>query len=213
MRELTFAERKVNFKKIDKFQKMLSYLLDEKIKIFIPILAQKKETEKDIAKLVNIVTLIQKESFELWKKTASQEMNLKTIPTNKKIIDKFKEDNKKIIEKMIIDIRERFKEKWFSENWIVTQFLNWLKTLFVYASINLWRETIFETNKELIYAFEYSAILDNRTSDICKKLDWIIIWRDDEAKRKKYNPPNHWNCRSIWVEILEEEDYKPKINI
>lgn len=27
----------------------------------------------------------------------------------------------------------------------------------------------------------------------------------------QYNPPRHYGCRSIWVEILQEETFKPDI--
>lgn len=44
-----------------------------------------------------------------------------------------------------------------------------------------------------IEAFIYSAILDGRTTEICRELNGRIFTRDDIAG---YVPPNHYNCRS-----------------
>ena len=211
-RELTFTEKKVNFNHINKMWVWLSNILSDKLLKFLPILAQKKANDKIINQIVNIVTLIQKEAFEIWKKSASSEMKIKTSKTNSKIINIMKKNNKKIITKIINDINLNLISKWFSEKWIVKQFLNWLKTLFVYWSINMWREVVFEQNPEQIYAFQYSAILDWATTDLCRSLDWLII-NPTDPRRNKFNPPNHWNCRSIWVEILIDEKYKPKLLI
>lgn len=209
-RSLTFAEKKVNFNTLEKFWKGLSAVLDQKVMKLLPSLAQKKNTESTIDSLVNIATLIQKEAFDVGKKSAAVEMKVKVPPTNKAIIEVMKKSNRKIIEKIVADINNSLTEKGFSEEGIVKQFLSGFKTLFVYGSINMWRETIFEKYPEKIYAFQYSAILDWRTTPLCSSLDDMVVSPDD-PKRMKFNPPNHWNCRSIWVEILQDEDHKPPL--
>jgi hypothetical protein len=126
--------------------------------------------------------------------------------------------NKQIVKRMLDDINARFKQKWyqtfaeysveFSEAGIFSQFFNGLKSLFVMGAINLGRETVFESEPDRVYAFQYSAILDDRTSDLCRSLDGIIV----KPWSKQYHaikPPNHWNCRWIFVEILTDEPYKP----
>ena len=207
---LTFAEKKVNFRSLDRFGRDLSLLLDMKIKKLIPNLAQQKNTKTTIESMINIVTLIQKEAFEVGKKSAATEMKVKVPPTNISTIDIMKENNRKVIQKIVDDIQKRLTEKWFSEQGVVSQFTNGLKTLYVYGSINMGREVIFEKYPELIYAFQYSAILDGRTTPLCQSLEDMIVTADD-PRRAIYTPPNHWNCRSIWVEILQEETHKPKL--
>ena len=56
-----------------------------------------------------------------------------------------------------------------------------------------------------IAAFQYSAILDNRTTELCRDLDGKIF-KTDEAQY--YNPPNHYNCRSLLIPIFIEEKYE-----
>lgn len=61
----------------------------------------------------------------------------------------------------------------------------------------------FEKDPELIQAYQYSAIMDGRTTDRCEKLHGKIF-RPSEARA--YMPPLHHNCRSVLVPItiLEE---------
>jgi uncharacterized protein with gpF-like domain len=44
--------------------------------------------------------------------------------------------------------------------------------------------------------------LDDRTSEICSELDGKIF---READIDKYNPPLHYNCRSVIVPVFPEE--------
>jgi hypothetical protein len=184
--------------------------LQNELAKYIPIIAQWKITKKDYDNLIEIVSETQKKSFDYWKQTTSSEMWVKVKPTNDKVYEAMLDQNKVIIWKMIYDINLKLQR--FSEEWIVSQFIHWLNTLYVSWAINLGRETVYENNKELVYAFQYSAILDWKTTNICRTLDWLIVeWWSKE--QRKYQPPNHWNCRSIRVEILEDEIYKPKISV
>ncbi|MDP4009802.1 MAG: minor capsid protein [Candidatus Shapirobacteria bacterium] len=61
-----------------------------------------------------------------------------------------------------------------------------------------------------IYAFEYSAILDDKTCPTCAKLDGSVIAKDDPAYYK-YKPPIHDGCRCMWVAIMNDEINKPQI--
>ena len=51
-----------------------------------------------------------------------------------------------------------------------------------------------------VEAFEYAAVLDNRTTEICRHLDDRVYPADDPIWTV-YNPPNHYNCRSLLVPI------------
>lgn len=51
-------------------------------------------------------------------------------------------------------------------------------------------------------AFLYKAVMDMRTSDICRTLNGLIIPMDDKARLIRYMPPQHANCRSILIPNL-----------
>lgn len=52
--------------------------------------------------------------------------------------------------------------------------------------------------------WEYSAIEDNRTSNICRQLDGVIKKYDDPFW-SAYYPPNHFHCRSTVISRSKEE--------
>lgn len=54
--------------------------------------------------------------------------------------------------------------------------------------------------KEYFPAYEYSAIMDGRTSEICMELDGKVYLADDPIWSTIW-PPNHFNCRSTVVTI------------
>ncbi len=60
----------------------------------------------------------------------------------------------------------------------------------------------------VVAAYQFSAVLDDRTSDICAGLHGKIFNAGDEPI-----PPMHFNCRSILVPITKYEDYKPTESI
>ena len=71
-----------------------------------------------------------------------------------------------------------------------------------------------------VEALEYSAVLDERTTEICQELDGNV-WNADNPLWDSYRPPNHFNCRSILVAVTQvdvargewdgEEDPEPTI--
>jgi SPP1 gp7 family putative phage head morphogenesis protein len=67
------------------------------------------------------------------------------------------------------------------------------------AQEKLYQES--EVVKELIY----TATLDNKTSDICRKRDGKR-WKVDDSNLPKI--PAHPNCRSCWIPVIK--DYQPK---
>lgn len=60
-----------------------------------------------------------------------------------------------------------------------------------------------------VTAFEYSAILDGRTTDICRHLDdenrgnHSVEWY---AANPQYRPPNHYNCRSLLIPVTQDDE-------
>ena len=75
-------------------------------------------------------------------------------------------------------------------------------------ALNKGRDLIFTTNKEKIYAFQRSEILDETTCNFCLSMDGRIVDpKDDIVKSSIF----HSNCRGIWVEIMNDEEELPKI--
>lgn len=52
--------------------------------------------------------------------------------------------------------------------------------------------------------YMYSAILDDRTTPICRSLDGKIFSKDDKGALKLW-PPNHYHCRSDVIPLFSDE--------
>lgn len=53
--------------------------------------------------------------------------------------------------------------------------------------------------------YEYSAVMDNRTTPLCEQLDGVRLPHDHHYWNMYY-PPNHYNCRSVCISLYDEED-------
>ena len=73
------------------------------------------------------------------------------------------------------------------------------------AAYNEGRAQQFDEISGEIQAYQYSAIMDGRTSDVCSKLDKKIF---KPSELSYYNPPNHFNCRSLVIPIFKDEKLK-----
>lgn len=75
------------------------------------------------------------------------------------------------------------------------------------GALNMGRTNLFNRDeyKGFIQAFEYSAILDDRTTDICESLNGRV--RKDWGS---YTPPNHFQCRSILVPVTVLDEWGGK---
>ena len=67
-------------------------------------------------------------------------------------------------------------------------------------SFNMGRLTEGRRLGKFVQGFQYSAILDDRTTQICEELDGRIF-RSDDPQLNELTPPNHFNCRSLIVAI------------
>ena len=73
---------------------------------------------------------------------------------------------------------------------------------------------------QIITGYQWSAILDTRTSEICERLDGMKFGNEKDADfLARVSPPTHFNCRSILVpitkfEVKDQEDFDtpPKIS-
>jgi SPP1 gp7 family putative phage head morphogenesis protein len=60
---------------------------------------------------------------------------------------------------------------------------------------------------DFVQAMEYSAILDSRTTNICRNLDGKTFAKESDLW-EKYRPPNHFNCRSILIAVTDADTWK-----
>lgn len=180
------------------------------------------------------LTNIQKEVFEAGKKAAAAEMAVKVPGTSAEVRGVMRVQNNALVAKVASDMEKTAqltatqiiaKNAWsITETGIgkvkvgvseaidtfTTKVKNSFNTLTVTGALNLGRATIFERYPEKVYAFQYSAILDERTTDRCLSLDGRVVKAGSPAFID-YSPPQHYNCRSIWVGILTDEVFKPSI--
>ncbi len=77
-------------------------------------------------------------------------------------------------------------------------------------AVNAGRDDVFTTYRDTISKYQYSAILDELTCDICADLDGSIV-DESEYRETDWMPPIHLNCRCLWVEIMEVETDQPEI--
>lgn len=64
-----------------------------------------------------------------------------------------------------------------------------------------------EAEMDLIDRYEFVAIIDGRTTDICRSLHGKQFEIKD-PHLSSLSPPLHWNCRSSIVPIFTEDEYK-----
>lgn len=212
-RPLTFSERKVNFTSLKRSMETFEGVLKDKIdeitaKQKADILAQiKKAVEgNDIAAIGEIkakytgdlsqaLTDVQKEMFEIGKKSAAVEMSVQVPPTKAEVRGAMRVQNDAMIDSMVNDMENTAKKAVTEQankkggsitnttaaeavaaaseaiDKVVTLQKNALNTLGVTGSVNLGRSSIFERYPEKVYAFQYSAILDASTTETCRSLD------------------------------------------
>ena len=189
---------------------------------------------KDDYWLADKLTEVQKAMFEIWKKSTSIEMGKKVPWTLKEVKGAMRVQNAAIVENIINDIETSVKltvaevitakggaisAVWAIETIAavkevldkrIKQAQTALSSLWVSGAVNLWRSTIYEQFPKEIFAMQFSAILDGKTTHTCQSLDGRVV-KPWSKEYYDYSPPRHYNCRSIWVEILKDETFKPKI--
>lgn len=77
-------------------------------------------------------------------------------------------------------------------------------------SFNQARRGVFEDPalENFVTGYQYSAILDSRTTDICVALDGKV-YKSDDPYIDQITPPLHYQCRSTLVPISELEEFEP----
>jgi SPP1 gp7 family putative phage head morphogenesis protein len=59
---------------------------------------------------------------------------------------------------------------------------------------------------DFLEAWQYSAIMDDRTTPVCRELDGKVFMADD-PNVDTLRPPRHFNCRSVLVPIVIGDEY------
>jgi SPP1 gp7 family putative phage head morphogenesis protein len=59
-----------------------------------------------------------------------------------------------------------------------------------------------------VEALQYDAIVDTRTTDLCRHLDGMIIAVSNGAMVAKFTPPNHYQCRATWLPVSKYEEWE-----
>lgn len=76
-------------------------------------------------------------------------------------------------------------------------------------AVNAGRMALFNdpSLRGFVQAFEYSAVMDSRVTEICEHLDGKIL-KDFGI----YTPPNHYQCRSILVPVTAVDDWDGRVS-
>ena len=76
---------------------------------------------------------------------------------------------------------------------------------------NAGRKTFFdsdETAKDIIIGYQFSAVMDERTTAVCSRLDGRTFDKEGAEYVASITPPIHWGCRSTLVPVTRFEDVK-----
>lgn len=63
-------------------------------------------------------------------------------------------------------------------------------------------------NNGFVEALQYEAIIDSRTTELCRHLDGRIVAITNTAAILEYTPPNHFQCRATWIPVTKYEEWK-----
>lgn len=100
------------------------------------------------------------------------------------------------------EVTRALKELWGASEKQTAAYLDTLSRTNLYEAMNEARYAEF-TDPEMgdfVVALEYSAILDDRTTEICEALN-KATFAVDSPEWDSYRPPNHYNCRSVLIPI------------
>jgi len=101
-------------------------------------------------------------------------------------------------------VARALKDLWGVSEKQTAAYLDTLSRTNLFEAMNEARYAEF-TDPELggfVVALQYSAILDDRTTDICEALN-NQTWAEDSDVWDQYRPPNHFNCRSVLIPVTE----------
>lgn len=80
---------------------------------------------------------------------------------------------------------------------------NMIRTPLIEA-YNQGRLAIGDGMEDYVIGYQYSAILDSRTTEMCEENDGLVI-RVDDPRLRKLTPPVHYQCRSMLVYVTVDD--------
>lgn len=98
-------------------------------------------------------------------------------------------------------LREELKDN--TERWIETVIRTKTTEVYNQARRSYWENDAIA--KQMVVAYQFSAIIDSRTTEVCAHLDQQIFEVGDAVNR--ITPPLHFNCRSLLVPVTKFEEY------
>lgn len=175
------------------------------------------------------------ETYNAGKKITSDDLDVGIPATPKESKDYFKQNGKSIADKQFSDLTFIIKQKVTSEfhkgqlsrthtfatpDEIIEllgedfdQFYQKTITLTgviqVAQAINRARDDVFTTVREDIEVYQYSAILDSVTCELCEAMDGTVV-EYEEYQSSPYQPPEHGFCRCIWIAIKKDQTDIPE---
>ncbi len=217
----------------DESRKQLTKAKDEYLKKLTPAIEKKdialiKKLEVQFTKTYTaLLNDIMRKAYNFAKNNAAREMGVKAPPSNQDILRSISIGADSIAAKHAQQITSEAKQVLvdrFAKGESVSTTIGAIdaaiiktiekitrdtSAIVIAGHINLGRRTVFEKNADKIYALQRSEILDSKTCNFCLSIDERIIEKTDSlAKVGTF----HSNCRGIWVEILQDEENKPKIS-
>lgn len=172
-------------------------------------------------KVAGIVKNYIKESLEVGKKTASEELTIEVPPTPSTVTQSASIDSKIIADQIGIEIEVSAKSiakqatlQNISQPALTAAVSREIKdvasknilnvsAIIAGEYINRGRFIAFSKEAARIKAYQRSEILDSRTCNICMSLDQRIIKTDDPFAESGLI---HSNCRGIWVPVFADEE-------
>jgi SPP1 gp7 family putative phage head morphogenesis protein len=103
---------------------------------------------------------------------------------------------------LVKQIREQAEQE--TEKWLATVIRTKTTEMFNRARKSYWDND--PMAKQIVEAYQFSAVMDDRTSEVCSYLDGKVFEKGDFVDRA--TPPLHFNCRSVLVPITKFEDYR-----
>jgi SPP1 gp7 family putative phage head morphogenesis protein len=91
-----------------------------------------------------------------------------------------------------------------TETWINAVIRTKTTEIYNAARKNYWDNDEFA--KEIVTAYQFSAIMDSRVSDICSSLHGKVYDKND-PELQRIMPPLHFNCRSLIVPVTIYDEY------
>jgi SPP1 gp7 family putative phage head morphogenesis protein len=66
------------------------------------------------------------------------------------------------------------------------------------------RDSLFQRSDD-VTGYLFSAVLDDVTTELCRSLDGRM-WKKDDSEWIIYQPPLHYNCRSILTPVMRGDE-------